>query len=77
MTKVLALKDEMNKKRTNFNMPTDHTIRINDYWFLGFAPLLLMYPLDTQGVKGDRSAIEGEGSFYVLRNRRLGLGFSI
>lgn len=57
MTKILALKDEMNKKRTNFNMPTDHTIRITDYWFLGF--------------------VEGEGSFYVLRNRRLGLGFSI
>jgi hypothetical protein len=57
MTKVLALKNEMNNKRTNFNMPSDHTIRITDYWLLGF--------------------VEGEGSFFVLRNRRLGLGFSI
>ncbi len=49
MTKVLALKNEMNNKRTNFNMPSDHTIRITDYWLLGF--------------------VEGEGSFFVLRNR--------
>lgn len=57
MTKVLALKNEMNNKRTNFNMPSDHTIRITDYWLLGF--------------------VEAEGSFFVLRNKRLGLGFSI
>lgn len=57
MTKVLALKNEMNRGRTNFNMPADHTIRITDYWLLGF--------------------VEGEGSFFVKRNRRLGLGFSI
>lgn len=38
-------------------MPSDHTIRITDYWLLGFD--------------------EGEGSFFVMRNRRLGLGFSI
>jgi hypothetical protein len=57
MTKVLALKNEMNRGRTNFNMPADHTIRITDYWLLGF--------------------VEGEGSFFVLRNKRIGLGFAI
>jgi hypothetical protein len=57
MTKVLVLKNEMNNKRTNFNMPSDHTIRITDYWLLGF--------------------VEGEGSFFVLRNKRIGLGFAI
>ena len=56
MTKVLALKNEMNRARNNFNMPADHTIRITDNWLLGF--------------------VEGEGSFYVKRNRLI-LGFAI
>lgn len=37
MAKILALKNDMNRGRTNFNMPADHTVRITDYWLLGFV----------------------------------------
>lgn len=34
--KLIGLKDQMNKKRIEFNQPKDHSINITPYWFLGF-----------------------------------------
>jgi hypothetical protein len=32
-----AIKDSMNSKRNNYEMPQDHEIRIISYWLLGFV----------------------------------------
>ncbi len=34
--KIQQLKDSMNKKRNNFELPTSHEIKITPYWLLGF-----------------------------------------
>ena len=33
---ILLIKNSMNRKRTSFVMPSEHTIRITPYWLLGF-----------------------------------------
>ena len=33
---ITDLKNSMNTKRENFQMPSTHTIRVTPYWFLGF-----------------------------------------
>ena len=33
--KIIAIKNGMNKSRSNFNLPTNHEININKYWLLG------------------------------------------
>jgi hypothetical protein len=35
ISKILNLKEGMNKGRTEFNMPDNHQIKITDYWLLG------------------------------------------
>ena len=34
--KILSLKDQMNKKRVNFDLPLSHSVNISRYWLLGF-----------------------------------------
>ena len=34
---IINLKDQMNKKRIDFNQPKGHSINITHYWFLGFT----------------------------------------
>jgi LAGLIDADG endonuclease len=36
VTEILELKNSMNTKRTNFNMPDTHKVVITKYWLLGF-----------------------------------------
>lgn len=33
--KIIAIKNGMNRSRSNFNLPTNHEININKYWLLG------------------------------------------
>lgn len=33
---ILLIKSSMNRKRTSFEMPSEHTIKITPYWLLGF-----------------------------------------
>ena len=36
INKILFFKDQMNKKRVNFDLPLSHSIDISRYWLLGF-----------------------------------------
>ena len=50
-TKLESLRDEMNRKRTDFKLSSDHQYLITPYWFLGFVEGEGSFWISTKGLR--------------------------